>query len=43
MRCVNTLYNLPDIDATGIRAAIKLGMKYLDIHHIMVARNPSEF
>ena len=36
MRCVNTLYNLPDIDATGIRAAINLGLKYLDIHHIML-------
>lgn len=34
MRCVETLYNLPDIDATGIRAAVNLGMKYLDIHHI---------
>ena len=33
-RCVETLYNLPDIDETGKRAAIKLGMKYLDIHHI---------
>lgn len=34
MRCVYTLYNLPDIDSTGKRAAIELGMKYLDIHHI---------
>lgn len=34
MRCVNTLYNLPDIDATGISSAVKLGMKYLEIHHI---------
>jgi hypothetical protein len=36
MRCVDVLYNLPDIDDTGIRAAIKLGMQYLDIHHIML-------
>jgi hypothetical protein len=36
MRCVEVLYNLPDIDDTGIRAAIKLGMQYLDIHHIML-------
>jgi len=34
MLCVEKLYNLPDIDDTGIRAAIKLGMEYLDIHHI---------
>lgn len=34
MLCVERLYNLPDIDDTGIRAAIKLGMEYLDIHHI---------
>lgn len=34
MHCVDTLYNLPDIDATGIKAATELGMKYLDIHHI---------
>ncbi len=34
MLCVEKLYNLPDIDETGIRAAIKLGMEYLDIHHI---------
>lgn len=33
-RCVEKLYNLPDIDDTGTRAAIKLGMEYLDIHHI---------
>jgi DNA primase len=42
-RCVNTLYNLPDIDATGIRAAIKLGMKYLDIHHIWLPESLQNF
>jgi hypothetical protein len=31
IRCVDTIYNLPDIDATGIKAAIRLGMFYLDI------------
>jgi hypothetical protein len=36
MRCVEVLYNLPDIDDTGLRAAIRLGMQYLDIHHIML-------
>jgi len=36
MQCVEILYNLPDIDDTGIRAAINLGMTYLDIHHIML-------
>jgi len=34
MRCVEKLYNLPDIDKTGVEAAIKLGMEYMDIHHI---------
>lgn len=43
MRCVETLYNLPDIDATGIRAAIELGMKYLDIHHIMLPESLLKF
>lgn len=42
-RCVETLYNLPDIDDTGIRAAIKLGMKYLDIHHIMLPDSLKNF
>ena len=32
--CVDRVYNLPDIDETGIKAAVKLGMEYLDIHHI---------
>jgi hypothetical protein len=34
VRCVETIYNLPDIDETGIRAAVNLGMKYLEIHHV---------
>ena len=42
-RCVETLYNLPDIDDTGIRSAIKLGMKYLDIHHIMLPDSLRKF
>ncbi len=42
-RCVETLYNLPDIDDTGIRSAIKLGMKYLDIHHIMLPDSLKNF
>lgn len=33
-RCVETLFVLPDIDSTGIRAALKLGMEYLDIKFI---------
>lgn len=31
MQKVETLYNLPDIDATGIKQGVKLGLKYLDI------------
>jgi hypothetical protein len=34
MKYAEVLYNLPDIDDTGIRAAYKLGMQYLDIHTI---------
>ena len=34
MACVNTLYILPDIDSTGIRASLRLGMKFLDIRFI---------
>ncbi|MFR7824688.1 MAG: hypothetical protein ACLU30_16975 [Odoribacter splanchnicus] len=29
MKCVETLYILPDIDTTGIRSAIRLGLQYL--------------
>ncbi|HKI90117.1 MAG TPA: hypothetical protein VKA38_13895, partial [Draconibacterium sp.] len=43
MRCVNTLYNLPDIDATGLRAAINLGLKFLDIHHILLPDSLRKF
>ncbi len=42
-RCVDTLYNLPDIDETGKRAAIKLGMKYLDVHHIWLPETLSNY
>lgn len=31
MRCVKKLYILSDIDETGVRSAIKLGMEYMDI------------
>lgn len=34
MRCVEELYILPDIDTTGIRAGIHLGLQYLDIRFI---------
>ncbi len=43
MRCVETLYNLPDIDETGVRAAIKLGMQYLEIHHIWLPGSLRDF
>lgn len=42
-RCVETVYNLPDIDATGIRAATELGMNYLDIHHIWLPESLRKF
>jgi hypothetical protein len=43
MRCVETLYNLPDIDDTGIRSAIKLGMQYLEIKHIWLPESLKNF
>lgn len=43
MRCVETLYNLPDIDDTGIRAAVKLGMEYMDIKHIWLPDSLRKF
>ena len=42
-RCVETFYNLPDIDETGKRAAIELGMQYLDIHHIWLPDSLRDF
>lgn len=41
--CVEKLYNLPDIDETGVRAAIKLGMEYLDIHHIWLPESLKQY
>ena len=29
---VDNVYNIPDIDTTGIRKGIEMGLKYLDIH-----------
>lgn len=43
MQCVDKLYNLPDIDDTGVRAAIKLGMEYLDIHHIWLPESLKQY
>ena len=43
MRCVENLYNLPDIDETGVRAAIKLGMEYMDIKHIWLPESLRKF
>lgn len=34
MKYTEVLYNLPDIDKTGVRQAIKLGLKFLDIRTI---------
>jgi hypothetical protein len=43
MTCVKILYNLPDIDETGIREMIKLGLEYLDIHHIVLPDSLRKF
>jgi hypothetical protein len=43
MKYTEVLYNLPDIDATGIKAAIKLGMMYLDIHTIWLPDKLKEY
>jgi len=42
-RCVENFYNLPDIDDTGVRAAIKLGMEYMDIKHIWLPESLRKF
>lgn len=34
MRYVKVLYNIPDVDATGIRRGTELALKYLDIHTV---------
>lgn len=41
--CVERVYNLPDIDETGIKAAVKMGMEYLDIHHIWLPDTLRQF
>ena len=33
-KLVETIYNIPDIDETGVREGVELGMTYLDIHTI---------
>lgn len=34
MRYVDTLYNIPDVDATGTRKGRELALRYMDIHTI---------
>ena len=34
MKCVDVLYNIPDIDETGKRKGIELGLKYLDVRTV---------
>lgn len=43
MACVKTLYILPDIDSTGIRASLRLGMKFLDIRFIWLPDSLATF
>lgn len=40
MRYVDTLYNIPDVDATGIRKGRELALKYMDIHTVWL---PAEY
>ena len=42
-RCVEVLYLLPDIDTTGIRAALRLGMEYMDIRFIWLPESLSTY
>jgi hypothetical protein len=37
------IYNLPDIDATGIRKAVELSMQYYDIHVVWLPERLKEF
>lgn len=34
MKYVDTLYNIPDIDSTGIRRGTQLALQYIDVHTI---------
>ena len=43
MRCVEKLYILPDIDETGVRSAVKLGMEYMDINFIWLPDSLKKF
>lgn len=43
MKCVDTLYVLPDIDATGKKAAVELGLEYNDIKIIWLPEKLSKF
>lgn len=43
MACVELLYNLPDIDSTGLKSAIRLGLEYLDVRIIMLPESLKEF
>lgn len=42
-RCVENLYILPDIDSTGIRSALRLGMEFLDIRFIWLPASLSNY
>lgn len=43
MRCVETLYILPDIDTTGVRASLRLGLQYLDIRFVWLPSSLREY
>lgn len=43
MQNCEVLYNLPDIDDTGIKAAVKLGLKYLDIRTVWLPNKLQEY
>lgn len=42
-KMADTIYNLPDIDSTGKKMAVKLGLQYLDIKTIFLPAKLSEY
>lgn len=38
MKCVERIYNIPDIDATGVRKGVELAFKYIDIRTVFLPK-----
>ena len=43
MKYVKTLYNIPDLDATGIRRGTELALKYIDIHTVWLDKELQQY